>query len=1539
MSDVGYWSKTRTELADELVCETTFCEDIAGSLKGYVTSLTQPENSDVTYPALGSRITLQCPAGTYGGQAYLECADDGSWRGVPPNCTSRYSCGQLTLGSTSKQPLAPDNIENGETLTPQFVQIDMFTDAVDVDGGILHSDADIEAAAGTFDMGTVARYSCTSDAPMPYALSVKPLYRVCDGQTGRWTWANEARDYACVAPVCPLLTTIMSVHHEVLPYAPVPGVQYTEADTLPASQISAGPGSTVAVRCRNPSRPADLAWLSLQCDELTRQWKYNATQLAQCLDLQCARSVLPAGVVVVRTSGTFSRPWTGAGGQFPDVAPVGASVVLSCDTDMHASPRSPRSLWMTCVSPGLGGAGAMWTNASLLALAPHSWDAPTPTGLGDIELDPPEFKCQTAPANMACLHVGNTMSNLIRSAPMKVGAYSYPIVGASTLLTCAPLPEDGSVALELPSAAPDSTSNSDDLNDGNVDEGIANESERPVLRQTGISRKIERLRRATSGMSSLTTNSSFNVAFALLVSDVDSSDDPLSFRPGVIYCSPVGAWVGLFLACGTAPPSLYTGCGVPPRPAVTNSAILIHADALLLSNQVMAATNPSKNYPLGTRIRYTCESGFVPAGNANLLATCELRPSVTHTDAPVWVGADNVLNFNCVRAECPLPPSVNSSVYTTTEIYHTLIGGWENPMLTATTGYPLGTVLRGICRYDAVRAPGRDDHEVSWKCIQKGATAEWESDHASSFLLGLCVPVVNGTFAACELPGTVSNTIVTVSEHDGNQNIASYPLVESMITYECAPHTHYVGGSLVRRCSSSGSWDEEPPQCTTTPMCLSAALMFGVNTTATSLAIDGVGLAYSTEPAIGGSFPIATTVRVTCVSEIGATPAAPATDAKRTYECVEDEAPWNATLQTGVWRLRDPATGDLVLSGPLADSVLQCVVPQCEDVLPELKARFIVAQQSARLDVPREYPSASVSLHLSCAQGYDLDPSIALGSDTCPDAPEGTLSTLKCLTDGQWHGVVPLCVPVQCPHVTEVLYELDDNGDVLSSRVVVPPGGLGDQPSAAWNATAPHDECDLGEPCRLHGAIASIVTAAVSSYKHASGYPGFRSEVTVSCPVGYVADSSTLECAADGLWYGRRPACERVFCQPPPQAPQTMTVTVRDAGTDGAVYQVRPAPGYPVGARATYACRSETAVVDSLAVAQQVLECGSAGTWEAVLVSQVSLELLGAVPRAGLCLFTTACPPLPLVVSFVGTQMVATSSYDAQRTSHPFGTLATLGCRTWFTPVAGTASALNCTAMGWTAYYSGVTPMSAGEDAAASEQSEDLMVVQATKTVTVVESALPLQCSPTAQCVEFPAIDGGSVSYSDSRIPGSFVVPKCTSSAFKPSVTTPITCNRVASDVVNALDTLAPIVFDTAEQLSSLSNSNPTSQARVTAARPRAVSAAAVSTAGTSWSVDFVECLPRYDCGPLPIVSPVAYVYYSSPSCETRHTLEGSRAHVTCESSRYVAVQDIVCRADGWSTLTPCVPVHCTDPLAGETSTATKPLPLASFRRGGFVRD
>ena len=1490
VSTKGYWTKVKADIVAELSCTTIVCDDIAASLQGYVISLQQPTGSTVAYPAVNSHISLQCPAGTYGGQSYLVCAADGSWRGEPPNCTSRASCPALALDSATTQPLPVE--QGGETLTPQFVQVALFTDAINITGGILHSDSIDPATVGSFEMGTVARYSCATDAPTQFASSVAPLYRICDGLTGRWTWAAEAAAFSCVAPRCPALSTIMSAHHAVLLATPVSNVTYSDSTMKPASAVTGTPGQSVYVRCRNPSRPSDLDWVRVECDLQTRLWKYNVTALPLCLDLQCARPDLAANMTITAINGAFTRPWTSAPTKYRDTVSVGSAIAVGCAAETYPSPRSPRSLWMHCEAAGSGGAGAVWTNSSLLASGnDDSTTARLSTGLGGVPLSAPEFRCMTCVQETACLYMGSEFANLVTSTPMKIAAHTYPLVGSAATLTCVNLAQE---VASLPEMIADNVSQS----------------------STSISRRMLRMR----SFSALST---------------DGVDDPLSFRASTIYCSPQGAWTGVFPTCGTAPPANYTGCGVPPLPASTGSAVIIRASVLELPIAVSAIVNPTYPYPLGAQVHYTCASGYVPLNGAELHATCQARAAASHTAAPQWVDTDGVSSFSCVRPECPLQPSFNGSIYITAVVSQVALGGWSNPMLVASsTGMPLGTVLRAQCREGAARALGREHDEISWTCVQNGVVAEWVSTNAG-FVLGLCVPTATAAFASCEIPDAVANAIYTLSAHNGDTNTASYPLADSVITYECKENTHLIEGTLSRQCMSTGTWSGTAPVCSAAPRCLSAASLFGTNTTEASLATAGVEISYSKPAALDGSLEIMTVVAVSCLATDGAIPVDALSDNSRQYECIEETSHLNATLQIGVWRLRDPLSGVLVLSGPLAESAFQCIIPQCADLLTELLTRFVLVKQADPTNTTRAYPQATSALHLSCALGYEPSHLVSLTGpsdpEVCPTAPTGTLSTLRCMTDAQWHGAIPLCVPVQCPHVTETVYEVNAAGDVVATHHVLPAGSLLDPDDVISSEISnpldfPYTECDLGELCLLSGTIDNAIPAAVGSFQTGVAYPAFRSVLNITCPSGYKANITTVECASNGKWYGMAPTCSRVLCDVPPATPQTMIVTVSAPGENGAAYSFKPANGYPVGARATYSCRANTSVTDLFALAQQTLTCSERGVWQRDTGATVT------VPMTDVCLFSANCPPLPVVIPFIGTQIETTATYDEDRELHPIGTFAALGCRTWFSPVSGTVGTLNCTAAGWAPY----APSTASVSATLPVVTASSVVSSVRMTAQAIEDAAVLQCEPTTQCPIFSDISGGSVSYSDSRVPDSYAMPMCSSQSLKASATTALLCTGIDSSMDAALDNLTPLDDER-------SSTNAFDSAASLSLAPIALRSIAYAAASLlvdyQWNVSSVNCVPRYNCGLLPVVFPVASISYSSLTGATQLTLETVRAYPTCVSARYVPVENIVCGPNGWSTETPCVPVQCPDPLKGVNGTTTSPLPSFSVRRGTLVSD
>jgi len=1520
-SGVGHWSHTNEEAEAGIVCVAPVCDNIASVFVGLEANTTQLGWwGGAAYPYPGSRVTLACAGTTDGTPTLLRCSDDGAWQGTPPVCLPRKTCPPLALAADGT-PLTP--AQGGETLVPQYV-------TVTYSGP---SEPLTEAGPGDalrYKIGTVAQYACTAGAPPAFASTVKSLYRVCDGGTGAFTWPAEAAAFTCVPAVCPNLATLVTGHHAVLPRALVPGAVYTDADVIPAGAVAGTPGQDVAVRCAAVGRPAALVWSALRCDPALREWRYNATELAQCLDSNCPAVTLPSMTALADWTGgaEFARPFASAPAAFPSVAPLGSQIRIQCADRFLPTAPSPRLLMMTCVRP-VSGIGAVWTNTTYLNYADgYAYGATVPLVLGSVPLAPPEFRCVPLSTTDACSHIGSTLSNLIRATVPRVGTFTYPLVGSAVFVACAPYfmgsmpfitPRDGYATLAAPK------------------DGAAG----AVL-----------------------------LAVAPVFPDFDV---PRLARSDVFYCPPSRAWVGFFPSCESTPDGdlhTYVGCRAPARPLYMDSQIVMTAARPALPDYIMADVSKTADYALGSTVTYSCAPGYVPRSGVFVVSTCLMNSALLHTDSPQWTNTGDAFSFRCMPAECPVNPPAELAGLPAFVLDESAGGGIVSPAATASSGYyPLGTVVTTRC--DGEVSPGYTREMLRFRCEIVGPVARWVGN-ASLVVTDVCRDVPFAGYGACDGVPVPPNTIPTYSTHDYELGTISYPLKGSTITYECVRGTHLLAGSYVRTCGPNGVWTEEAPECVEVPMCTISSHYAGVLALQEKF-VNGILVSYSIPAAVGGSRVIGTRGTLSCDNSRGFIPALARVHERAQYECVSaiDE---ETGKETGVWRPLDPVTNEVDYddTGPYYFS---CDIAQCPDITASLLAEFVVPTYSSPTGFTRTYPQALTHALLRCARGY-APPAEMILRTALTSLPNATASPLAnvtgcdasldnagliCFADSLWYGRVPTCEPVTCPHITEYLIALDNDGSVLeSSHFGLTTAYLDDgirPPPPPMSSPLPPTYCDLGEQCAYNGTLATMIAGSIGTYNANGTYPRFNSLLKLSCPVGFHPATSTVRCAADGKWAGRSIKCVRVYCNAPPDSPQTMTAAVFPPGTDQPAYQAKPTLGFPAGSTAVYACRVNTTVVDATELARQRLRCSNTGTW--VQLPEDNQPAGVVVPSPDVCEFIDSCPPLPLVVPLRGTQTLRTDSYDSQRTSHPLNTRSALGCRDWFAPVDGTISTLNCTKRGWTPY----TSMSGAEGTGHSiPLSVSTGAATATQGFATLATTLQvLSCLPFSQCAVYPTVADGTVTYTDSRVPGSLAIPICSSASFKVSTVAPITCQRVSS-TVNSPTTTAELPTAIRGAAAGFATASVPAAPHRRASRGRSVqrdvlrSTVSVGRAGadsssgaaegpaigmspqatttSEWSVPTVQCVARYDCGPYPTRFPALAPTYSSIATSTKPTLESSRVHSACSVPRYVPDQSIVCRSDGWSSLTPCLPLLCPVPFANETA-SDAPFPTITIAFGG----
>ena len=163
-------------------------------------------------------------------------------------------------------------------------------------------------------------------------------------------------------------------------------------------------------------------------------------------------------------------------------------------------------------------------------------------------------------------------------------------------------------------------------------------------------------------------------------------------------------------------------------------------------------------------------------------------------------------------------------------------------------------------------------------------------------------------------------------------------------------------------------------------------------------------------------------------------------------------------------------------------------------------------------------------------------------------------STITCDENGNWLGMPPECVPIDCgppPYVTNSV-KIDSKNYTYKSVIqyicdvgftLVGQGTTSCQATGVWSGKAP-----VCEPisCGTPPAIDNAMYIGKDFF--------YRSIVTYECNIGFeLSGNPTLTCAYTGEWTGNRPECHAVTCGPPPVFPHSSTTMPMGANVNSVV--------------------------------------------------------------------------------------------------------------------------------------------------------------------------------------------------------------------------------------------------------------------------------------------------------------------------------------------------------------------------------------------------
>ena len=226
-------------------------------------------------------------------------------------------------------------------------------------------------------------------------------------------------------------------------------------------------------------------------------------------------------------------------------------------------------------------------------------------------------------------------------------------------------------------------------------------------------------------------------------------------------------------------------------------------------------------------------------------------------------------------------------------------------------------------------------------------------------------------------------------------------------------------------------------------------------------------------------------------------------------------------------------------------------------------------------------------LQFECEQGSKLEPS------------GGTL--LTCGHNGQWSGHVPVCVPVQCPQLSDVehgrvwgsarrhgdsvSYTCDQGYTLLGTRVRV--CGRAED-TGEWSDAAPR--CALitcpSLPSLPHGHTEDTGTGL--------RIPGEK--LRFKCDLGWtLTGANNITCSNEGTWEGDMPSCEPTVCH-------------HNTETNSELLFDRQ-PNYPVGTELPWNCED-----DFIMSGSSITKCLPTGHWDSPPPQCVRPECTKVIP-------------------------------------------------------------------------------------------------------------------------------------------------------------------------------------------------------------------------------------------------------------------------------------------------------------------------------------
>lgn len=185
-------------------------------------------------------------------------------------------------------------------------------------------------------------------------------------------------------------------------------------------------------------------------------------------------------------------------------------------------------------------------------------------------------------------------------------------------------------------------------------------------------------------------------------------------------------------------------------------------------------------------------------------------------------------------------------------------------------------------------------------------------------------------------------------------------------------------------------------------------------------------------------------------------------------------------------------------------------------------------------------------------------------------------STRQCLATGYWSGEVPICRPIECPHLSDpnygsvsvsglrvgstASYKCNDGFTLIgvtTRRCLITGHWTGEAPTCR-----PIKCPDLSSPHYGSVSVSGLTVGSTASYKCNNGF--------------FLIGTNTRHCLATGYWSGDEPICRPIECPKLP-APQYGSVSIS---------------GLRVGSTATYECNDGFTLVGAT-----TRRCLSTGHW------------------------------------------------------------------------------------------------------------------------------------------------------------------------------------------------------------------------------------------------------------------------------------------------------------------------------------------------------